>query len=39
MVLARHCCVDGFFVVVVMGEVEVGVCVCVVWEELKTSGN
>jgi len=27
VVLARHCCVDGFFVVVVMGEVEVGVCV------------
>ena len=38
VVLARHCCVDGFFVIVVMGELSVR-CVCVVWEELKTSGN
>ena len=41
VVLVRHCCGDGFFVLV-MEEVRLcDVCVCArcVWEELKTAGN
>jgi hypothetical protein len=38
VVLVRHCCGDGFFVLV-MRRAAIVRCVCAVWEELKTAGN